>query len=107
MLQCLHKILQEVKFMGQSTLSVRIDDDIKKSFDIFCSKVGLNPSVAVNMFVRAVLRENRIPFEVAADQDPFYSETNQRRLRKSIEQMERGENLIIKTMEELEAMANE
>ena len=74
--------------MAQSTLSVRIDDDIKKSFDRFCEDVGMNPSVAVNIFVRAVLRERRIPFEITSDADPFYSEANMKRLKKSIAQME-------------------
>ncbi|MDR0284836.1 MAG: hypothetical protein LBI33_08090 [Propionibacteriaceae bacterium] len=36
--------------------------------------------------------------------DPFYSEPNQVALRKSIAQAERGE-VVVKTLEELEAMA--
>jgi len=85
-----------------------MDEDIKRRFDNFCSKVGLNSSVAVNMFVRAVLYENRIPFDITAPQDdPFYSKTNQARLRKSMEDLDKKENIVIKTMEELEAMAND
>ena len=74
--------------MAQSTLSIRIDDDIKKGFDKFCEEVGMNPSVAVNMFVRAVLRENRLPFEISSVANSFYSKENMARLRKSIKQME-------------------
>ena len=74
--------------MAQSTMSIRIDDDIKKGFDKFCDDVGMNASVAVNMFVRATLRENRLPFEVSSIADPFYSEANMQRLRKSMVQME-------------------
>ena len=51
--------------MGQSILSVRIDENLKKEFDEFCAQVGLNSSVAVNLFVRTVLREKRIPFEIS------------------------------------------
>jgi len=90
--------------MAQTTLNVRIDEDIKKEFDAFCLKVGLNASVAVNMFARAVLRERKIPFEITDETDPFYSESNKRALRKSIKQAENGE-IIVKTMDELEAMA--
>ena len=50
--------------MAQATMNVRIDENIKKSFDEFCSEVGMNASVAVNMFIRAVLRSRRIPFEI-------------------------------------------
>lgn len=50
--------------MGQSILSVRMDETLKKEFDEFCAEVGLNSSVAVNLFVRTVVREKRIPFEI-------------------------------------------
>jgi DNA-damage-inducible protein J len=50
----------------------------------------MNASVAVNMFARAVLREKRIPFTVAGNDDPFFSETNQLRLLRSMEQLEAG-----------------
>jgi len=89
--------------MAQTTLNVRMDENIKKEFDIFCSRVGLNTSVAVNMFARAVLRERKIPFEITDETDPFYNQSNMRALKKSIAQANNGE-VAIKTMEELEAM---
>lgn len=76
--------------MAQTTLSVRMDEKVKKQFDEFCNEVGLNASVAVNMFAKAVLRERRIPFEISAEKDPFYSEANIKRLKKSIKQLENG-----------------
>ncbi len=76
--------------MAQTTLSVRMDEKVKKQFDEFCNEVGLNASVAVNMFAKAVLREQRIPFEISAEKDPFYSEANIKRLKKSIKQLENG-----------------
>lgn len=93
--------------MAQTTLSVRLDDEIKRRFDFICSDIGMNASVAVNMFVRAVLREKGIPFSLKGSDDPFYSAKNQERLRESMEQLERGENLVVKSFEELEAMENE
>jgi len=79
--------------MSQSTLSIRMDDDIKRGFDNFCNEVGMNASVAVNMFVRTVLREKRIPFEITAQQDPFYSVKNQLRLKEAMEQLEAGKGI--------------
>jgi len=70
--------------MAQSTLNVRMDESVKRAFDAFCADVGMNASVAVNLFVKAVLRERRIPFEIASSDDPFYSETNQARLRAAL-----------------------
>jgi DNA-damage-inducible protein J len=93
--------------MGQAVLSIRMDDDIKRRFDLFCADVGMNATVAVNMFARAVLREKRIPFEITGTDDPFYSAKNQAILAKSIEDLEAGRGLVEKTWEELEAMEGE
>lgn len=47
-----------------AVVSVRMDEDSKKKFDAFCSSVGITASAAVNMFIKTVVRENRIPFDV-------------------------------------------
>lgn len=62
--------------MAQATLTARIDEKDKARFEVFCSNVGLNISSAINLFVKAVLRENRIPFDIACNPDPFYSDEN-------------------------------
>lgn len=81
--------------MAQTTLSVRMDENVKKQFDTFCNAVGLNTSVAINLFVKTVIRENRIPFEIGlGNNDPFYSDENQARLTKAIERMEAGNGSI-------------
>ena len=53
--------------MALSTISARIDSADKLAFDAFCSNVGLNTSAAITLFIKAVLRENKIPFEIAQD----------------------------------------
>lgn len=60
--------------MESLTLNVRVDGNDKKNFEKFCSSVGINVSTAVNMFIKAVLREQRIPFEVKSNlsQDIIY-----------------------------------
>lgn len=50
--------------METLNLSVRVDANDKKSFEQFCDNVGMNVSTAVNMFIKAVLREQKLPFEV-------------------------------------------
>lgn len=77
--------------MSQVTLSVRMDEDVKRLFDSFCAEVGMNASVAVNLFAKAVIREQRIPFEIAVQRDPFYHPANQAVLRRSIAQLDAGE----------------
>ena len=71
-----------------ATLSIRMNDETKMAFEGFCESVGLTVSAAVNMFAKITLRQNRIPFEVEGD--PFWSEANQERLRKSIKQIDEG-----------------
>ena len=56
--------------MAQTTLSGRMDEDLKRRFDAFCAEVGLNASVAVNLFVKTVVRESRIPFEITTLPNP-------------------------------------
>ena len=73
--------------MAQTTVSVRMDNDLKNEFDHVCDDLGLTMTGAITIFVKKMTREKRIPFEVSAD--PFYSEENMDRLRKSIAQMEK------------------
>lgn len=51
--------------MTQSNISIRIDDSIKKKFDNLCDEFGITMSTALNMFVKTVVREQRIPFEIS------------------------------------------
>ena len=70
------------------TLSIRMDDFTKTAFEGFCESIGLTVSAAVNMFAKITVRENRIPFDISGD--PFWSEENQTRLRKSIKHAQEG-----------------
>ena len=93
--------------MSHSILSVRVEENVKRSFDIFCLNAGLNPSVAVNMFIRATLREKRIPFEISGAYNPFHSDINKELLLEAISDVKEGKNIVKKTMAELEAMEND
>ena len=50
--------------METLTLNVRVDANDKKGFEKFCNNVGMNVSTAINMFIKAVLRDQKLPFEV-------------------------------------------
>lgn len=73
--------------MAQTIVSVRMDDTLKKEFDSICNDLGLSMTTAITMLAKKMTREKRLPFEVSLD--PFYSDENMARLRKSIEQMEK------------------
>ena len=52
--------------MAQATLSVRVDDTLKKNFDNICDDFGVTSTAAITVFMKAVVRERRIPFEIKA-----------------------------------------
>ena len=90
--------------MAQATISARIDSKDKEKFDKFCDNVGLSASAAIYMFIKNVINEHRIPFEI---REPVarYNASDIEALKKGIEQLNAGKG-IVKTMEELEAMEN-
>lgn len=67
--------------MAQTTMvNFRIDADVKRDMEEVCSRMGLTMTAALNLFINKVTMERRIPFEITADPDPFYSESNIRYL---------------------------
>lgn len=90
-----------------TTVSLRFDDKMKKELDELCDELGMNLTTFFTIYAKKALRERKIPFEVSAKKEnPFYSESNMKRIREAEEQIRQG-RVVIKTMEELEAMANE
>lgn len=65
--QCNTFARQITVIMGQSTISIRVDDKLKKSFDELCNEIGLSYSAAMTIFMKAAVREQRIPFELRTE----------------------------------------
>ena len=89
-----------------TTVSLRFDDEMKKDLDEMCDEMGMNITTFFTIYAKKALRERKIPFEISAPKDPFYSEQNMKRLMESDRQVKEG-RVVVKTMEELEAMENE
>ena len=89
-----------------TTVSLRFDDETKKALDEMCEEMGMNITTFFTIYAKKALRERKIPFEISAPKDPFYSEKNMKRLMESDRQVKEG-RVVVKTMEELEAMENE
>lgn len=90
--------------MAQTTVTIRMDDELKRSFDAVCNELGMTMTTAITILAKKMTRENRIPFDVSVD--AFYSESNMNALRGSIEQMQQGK-VVVKTLDELDVMADE
>ncbi len=53
--------------MSTTNLNIRTNKEIKERADKICSELGMNMTTAVNIFLRAMVRENGIPFELKLD----------------------------------------
>ena len=67
--------------MGQTAFTVRMDTEVKKKFDELCKDFGISANTAFNMFARAVIKQERIPFNVESE--------NQAKLQRAWEAIER------------------
>ena len=50
-----------------ANLNIRTDRELKNECERIYSELGLNMTTAINMFLRATVRENGIPFSVKID----------------------------------------
>ncbi len=75
--------------MAQTNLSIRMDEELKKDFDLLCDNIGMSMTTAICIFAKKAVSEQRIPFDVTYN-DPFYSEKNIQHLLKVIDGIEDG-----------------
>lgn len=47
-------------------MSIRVDSNLKQRFDVLCDEFGISNTSALTLFIKAVVRERRIPFEIRA-----------------------------------------
>ena len=64
---CIIFAIQFVRYRIMTSMTIRVDEQLKKKFDILCDQFGLSNTAALNLFMKAVVRERRIPFEIKAD----------------------------------------
>ena len=55
--------------MAQTTFTVRMDVDTKQAFSELCSNIGLTMSTAFSIFAKKAVSEQRIPFDLTANND--------------------------------------
>ena len=74
--------------MSQTNINIRMEENLKKEFEKFCSNVGMTMTTAFCIFAKKVVLEQKIPFEISAD--PFYSKENMIRLEKAVKDVKEG-----------------
>ncbi len=72
-------------------ISLRVEDAVKREAETAFEEIGLSMTTAINIFLKAVAREKRIPFELSAD--PFCSASNMAHLRRGVAAMNAGKGV--------------
>ena len=88
------------------TVSLRFEDDMKRELDSMCDEMGMNLTTFFMVYAKKALRDRKIPFEIEAPKDPVYSDSNMRNIQDSLQQIREG-RVVVKTIEDLEAMEDE
>ena len=71
-------------------VNFRMDEQLKRNVEEICQRMGMNLTTALTICCRKIEQERRIPFEVTADSDPFYSESNIRELKRRLDAIKNG-----------------
>ena len=80
--------------MAQAMVNFRMDENLKRNMEKACNDMGMSMTTAFTIFATRVSKERRIPFDLIADIDPFYSKTNINRLKKAIADVESGKSKL-------------
>ena len=77
--------------MSQSVnVNFRMDEQLKKNVEEICQRMGMNLTTMLTICCKKVEQERRIPFDITADPDPFFSESNIRELKRRMDAIEDG-----------------
>lgn len=55
-------------------INLRVDDEVKKQAELVCNEIGISLSSAINIYLKKIAREHKIPFDFSID--PFYNRNN-------------------------------
>lgn len=53
--------------MAQTTITIRIDENLKKQAELLFDEMGMNMTTAYTIFTKAVVMQGKIPFEITAN----------------------------------------
>ena len=80
--------------MAQTSINIRMDEDLKRQFDACCKEMGMSMTTAFSIFAKTVVRKQAIPFEVRAVDDPFYSAENLAELESRVASVRNGTSTL-------------
>ena len=77
-------------------LNIRMEKNLKEQLDELCKELGLTTSTAINIFAKAMVRKQALPFKLSLN-------TENKKTLKAIQNVEAGKNLSrkFKSVDEL------
>lgn len=91
--------------MKTSQITIRVDENLKENAEQTFENIGLSMTTAMVLFMKSVIREGKIPFELKTDL--FYRRENLDELKRRADEMKDKNNVVVKTMAELRGMESE
>ena len=64
---CFYIFVKNNNAMKQIVTTIRVDADLKAEFDKLCDEFGMSANTAFNIYVKTVVRQRRIPFQIEAN----------------------------------------
>lgn len=95
--------------MGQTNLNIRVDEDLKKEFNLLCDDLGMNVTTAINIFIKKAVRTWGIPFDVKAERPsketflksleniPFCDDEESKEIAEALNSMSEEDKKIVKS----------
>ena len=84
--------------MATTTVSFRTDAELRRDADVFFETVGMTMSTAINLYLRKIVMEQRIPFEISL---PPLNKESIEALKEAEELKKPGVGKVFKTVDEL------
>ena len=78
-------------------LAVNMDDSVKREFTEVVNQLGMNPTTAVNLFARTVIRERGlpVPLTLRTSDEQEWKDYRARQLRRGIESVADGDMMTV------------
>lgn len=84
--------------MGKEIIvTLEIEEDLKNEAEKICNKEGISLTTAFILFAKKLVEAKKFPFKVESipsESDPFYSEENQKKLAKMIDDIKLGKSKL-------------
>ena len=85
--------------MATTTMTVRMDSDLKRDAEQLCKEMGMTLSTAFNIFAKTMVRKRGIPFAVTGNTS-LYDEPKRSHLRAAMDELNAGHGVAHELVDE-------